>query len=238
MIKIAVIDDEENMLDIIQQCVKDSVDLKDTIKIYTYTDAETFLEQIDRGFKFQVLLTDIELKGLSGVELGKYVRKNYPKLSLIFLTSHAEFAAESYAIEAYQYILKQDMDDRLPVILNQLIEKIIRESKMYTYVGTSINKQKLYYNDIIYICKDKGGKYVRYIATNGVYRERTTLNKVLEELQSKEFILVERGYIVNMKHIISMKGNTIYLENKEQVMISRGRYTKVKEQINLYWRKV
>ena len=52
---------------------------------------------------------DIELgNGMTGLEFGRLLRKTYPNRGLVFLTSHTEFALESYEIEADQYILKEN----------------------------------------------------------------------------------------------------------------------------------
>ena len=46
---------------------------------------------------------------------------------IVFITSYEEYAAESYRIEAYQYILKQDLEFRLPGVAEQLIEKLQKQ---------------------------------------------------------------------------------------------------------------
>ncbi len=71
-------------------------------------------------------------------------------------------------------------------------------------IGTPTAKERVYYRDIIYVEKEKGSKYICYITEYGIYKERITLKKLSEELTSDEFILVERGYIINVTHIASM----------------------------------
>lgn len=239
MIRIAVIDDEKNILDAVGDCIKASIDLPDLVELDTFSGAESFLGEIEKGIKYDILLTDIELAGMNGVELGKQVLKRQPGIYLIFLTSHSEFAIDSYVMEAYQYILKQDMKSRLPPILNRLIGKIQAEHNSYIYIGTTNSKQKIYYNEIISISKHKkGGKYVLLVTTKGEFQERTTLNELVQRLKSKEFVMIARDYIVNMKHIDRVTRNTIYLDNTTHVTISRGKLSKVKEQINTYWREM
>lgn len=237
MIKIAIVEDEKKMREVTYQCIISSVDSSVGIEIMQYTEAEGFLEYLGRGCECNILLTDIELPKINGVELGKIVRKKYPKIYLVFLTSHSEFAAESYMLDAYQYIMKEDMDYRLPVIMRQMIHKIVRESKEYRWVGTSLDRKKIYYKDIICIRKEKASKYVEYVMTDGVCRERITLSQLLKELNSDIFILADRSYIVNMNRIIRMRGNIIYLEENEKITLSRAQITKVKEQISQCWRK-
>lgn len=236
MVRIAIVDDEENMLAAVRECIEKSVSPQDEVKIYSFARAEDFLTELEQGCKFNILFSDIGLSQMSGMELGKIIHDRKVKIFLVFLTSHSEYAVESYEIEAYQYILKEYMSSRLPNVLHQILDKIKRESKQYVLVGTAIHKDKLYYRDIIYICKKKGKKYVQYITGDGVYNERLTLEQVQGELKSAEFIIIERGYIINIKHIARMRGNEILMDNNDNLVISRARFKEVKEKINLYWR--
>lgn len=237
MIRIAVIDDEEKILNLICEYIQRGIEVTSQVEICSFLNVDSFWDRVKSGEDFDVLFSDIDLGKDNGIDLGNQISKNYPQIYLIFITSHPEFAAESYVMEAYQYILKQDMERRLPGIVRNLIEKIERERLQYRLVGTETSKEKIFYKDIIYICKMKAAKYVLYITTKGEYRERITLEKVFRELHSDEFVLAERAYIVNMRHIVKIVGNTIYLENQENVVISRARLSKIKEEINAYWRK-
>lgn len=235
MIRIAIIEDDADMMKIVSRCIKEAGTGVADLDIHCLTSAEDFLDKAKQE-EFDILISDIELPGMNGIELGRLVREKYQELYLVYLTSHSEFAAESYAIEAYQYILKKDLESRFQIVIQRLVNKISRERQQYRWIGTLSDKKKIYYKDIISISKLKGAKYVEYVTANEVYRERIPMECLLKELDSKEFIVVERGFVVNMKHIARVAGNTLYLENGEKAMISRARITKAKEQIHLYWR--
>lgn len=236
MIRIAVIDDEKEILDEICLLIQKSFAPEDYAEVQGFQSAEKLLENVGRGARYDILFSDIDLNGMSGMELGRIVAEKLSQIYLIFITSYAEFAAESYLIRAYQYILKRDMRRRIPEIVKQLKETIRKETKTYIWVGTETCKRKICCRDIIYISKSKSAKYVQFFTINGKYKERTTLNQVMTKLQGKEFIMVERGYIVNMEHMVRMENDTIYLENNEKVTISRARLAKVKQEISDYWR--
>ena len=74
-----------------------------------------------------------------------------------------------------------------------------------------------------------------FCTTEGEIRERTSIEKVLEKLGSDEFIVVERGSVVNLRHIMKVRNNTIYLNNGDTVEASHARIKKVKENIRKYW---
>ena len=231
---IALIDDEPAILENIRKCVESEVTPQDEVKIFVYNYGKDFLREMEQGCEFDILVSDIDMPEMNGMELGKRIREKGSRMYLVFLTAYLEYAAESYIIEAYQYILKEDMEKRLPSILRQLIDRVKREKRQFRMIGTPTAKERVYYRDIIYVEKEKGSKYICYITEYGIYKERITLKKLSEELTSDEFILVERGYIINVTHIASMKDNVIQMDNGVEISVNRSNFRKVREQISWY----
>lgn len=126
------------------------------------------------------------------------------------------------------------MVKRLPPILRQLIDRVKREKRQFRMIGTPTSKERVYYRDILYVEKEKGAKYIRYTTVYGTYKERISLKQLSGELVSDEFILVERGYIINVMHIASMKNGIIKMDNDVEILVNRTNYKKVREQISLY----
>ncbi len=71
-----------------------------------YKTAEEFLEVKKH---YDVVISDIDLPGKSGIDLGRILKAEQKDICLVFLTSYAEFAVDSYVLEAYQYILKKEI---------------------------------------------------------------------------------------------------------------------------------
>ena len=102
-------------------------------------------------------------------------------------------------------------------------------------MGSGAEKVKIPYRDIIYLYKSKGAKYVNYVTDDGIRRERISMESVLKELDPGIFVPVERGYVVNMKRIRRISGDTLYLEKGYEVQVSRARLPKVKQEISRCW---
>lgn len=143
MIKIAVLDDDEIILAQIVDILKTTVKVRKDIKILSYTDPEECLKQMKDGMEFEIMFCDIEMGQMNGIELGKQVRRIRPNTYLIYLTSYAEFALESFSVEAYQYILKTDMETKLPIVLQKVLFKVETERKNYRILGTVSDKMKV-----------------------------------------------------------------------------------------------
>lgn len=233
MIIIAVVEDELEMQQEIVKNINRGIGNDNIIEVDQYFTAEEFLK-VKKDYN--MVITDIELPGISGLELGRKIKKWNPEIYLIFLTSYSEFAFESYIIEAYQYILKSDMEERLPLLVDKVIHIIEKNEKEYIKVGTNQKWNKIYYKDIIYIEKMKGSKYANYVTSEGQYLERKSLNLILEELHNQEFIFIDRSHIININHINKLWNNIVYMDNGDEIFISRTQGMEIKEKITEFWR--
>lgn len=70
MIRIAIVDDNEKMKDIIKNHLTNAIDDMDNIKIHTFSDAVTFWEDAERQ-NYDILFSDIQMAEMNGLELGK-----------------------------------------------------------------------------------------------------------------------------------------------------------------------
>lgn len=138
MIRIAIVDDDSDMLQLIKECMADVIDYT-FVETETFASAEAFLHELMIGKRYDILLADISLPEMDGMELGKIVREKWPDMYLVFLTSYREYAADSYNIDADQYILKCNMGDRLWKVMKRLIERRNMENGHYRVVGTAEN---------------------------------------------------------------------------------------------------
>ena len=132
MIKIAIVDDEEQTREQILRTLKENIQEQYEVEIKLYASGESFFEEIQKGESTDILFTDIQMQQLDGVELGKLVRRLCPDMYIVFITSYEEYAAESYRIEAYQYILKRDMKERLPAVLQKIYQDLHGQSTSHT----------------------------------------------------------------------------------------------------------
>ena len=236
MIKIGIVDDESIFRDAAASVIRDALGPESVqADVRTFPDGESVLDDLRSKGRFDILVADIQMSGMDGMELGRRVRRMCPDTAIVFLTSYEEYAAESYRIEAYQYILKQDIQSRLPGVIRELARRCAAQAQEYRIAGSGAEKVKIFFRDIIYLYKSKGAKYVNYVTDDGIFRERNSLGAVLEELDARIFIPVERGYVVNMDRICRISGDTIYLEKGYEVQVSRARLARVKQEISRFW---
>lgn len=168
-----------------------------------------------------VIFVDIEMPGITGLQLVKRMTGN--KLLPVFITSHPEFALESYEIEAFDYLLKPLVAERFARCALRLRDFCQLRNKAFAFekeLGTDTlvikqghEKHKLRIADILYLEAMKD--YTRVIIAGKQYLVLATLSNMQEQLPPQKFVRIHRSYIVNVDKIASVKGNRIFLPDYE-----------------------
>lgn len=235
MLRIAICDDDSNAVvthkRITESCLMQSGSAG---KITTYTVSDNlFYDVTEDGFFFDLILLDIDMPGNTGMEIAEKIKPYLPNVKIIFITSHIEYAIDAFELSIFRYVPKDDIDNRLFMAIQDAIKLIeLEDGKFYT-IQTSSRFEKIPYKEIFYIERD--GKNASIITVSGISKVRKSLQQVYMELNTEEFIYIDRGYIVNIIHIMQIKDGRAILKNGESLSISRTHLQEVKTQINRYW---
>ena len=243
MIRIAVCDDERCFTEQIDHIIANHArDITPPPETVLYTSSGQLLYDVEEGAHFDLLLLDIEMPEKDGMSLAASLRRHLPLSLIIFITSHTQYAVKAYELSVFRYIPKSEMETCLPLALKDA-SRILKQSSSDTYIIESARRiQKLSAEDIIYVYKQQ--KYSVIAAKGGEIPVRKPLAQVLEELNTLtdggtgSFLLVERGYIVNLFHVEKLEDEQIYLDNGSVLPVSRNRLKETREAITRYWRKM
>lgn len=235
VIKIAICDDEENAVihhkKIVEACLQThSVGYE----ITTYTQSRSLLYDItDDAFFYDLILLDIEMPGISGMEIPKQIKGFLPNVRIIFVTSHTEYAIDAFELSIFRYVPKNNLEAKLTAAVIDAANLIELESKQEYAIQTANCMEKIPYRDILYIRRD--GKNASIVSGTGVAKVRKSLQQVFDELNTPEFIFINRGCIVNIIQIMKISDGMSVLKNGEQLPISRSHLQEVKRKINQFW---
>ncbi|MDO5345762.1 MAG: response regulator [Lachnospiraceae bacterium] len=64
------------------------------------------------GIYYDLLLLDIEMPGVDGMELAEHIHDDMAAARIIFITSHLEYAIEAYEFSVFRYIPKNKIDEK------------------------------------------------------------------------------------------------------------------------------
>lgn len=236
MLKIAICDDEQQMVDshkaVVESCLRECNEMGE---IVTYTVPDNLLCDIsDDNFYYDLILLDIEMPGFSGMDVAGKVKPFLPNVKIIFITSHIEYAIDAFELSIFRYVPKDKREIKLPQAVTDAIRLLTLEGgKVYT-IQTNSRMEKIPYKEIVSIQRE-GKNAEIYDEKGNVTKVRKSLQAVFDELDSEEFIFTDRGCIVNIIHVMQVKDGEAVMKNGEHLPISRSHLQDVKQKINSYW---
>lgn len=119
---VLAVDDEPNGLGELVHCLRHNphvmvvfpaIDASEALRLLS-TDDPRMRDRRDRGLPIvDAVFADIEMPGLSGMEMSRVFAALQPSPALVFVTAHADEAVNAYELGALDYVLKPYMQDRL-----------------------------------------------------------------------------------------------------------------------------
>lgn len=109
--KLLIADDEPEIVSCLLEMIQGNSELElDLFKAYSANDALEIMETT----RIDILLSDIKMPGLNGLQLLEKVKRKWPDCRVIFLTGYKEFSYAYAAIQSkgVRYLLKTE-DDRI-----------------------------------------------------------------------------------------------------------------------------
>lgn len=189
------------------------------INIDIFDSAEAFLFHYDGNKDYDILLLDIEMKKMDGVTLAREIRKTNKSVQIVFITGYSDYIADGYDVEALHYLMKLLKEEKLFVVLDRAVNRIIQNEKylLLNYYDETI---RIPLHEIVYIEVDRN--YVT-IHSNQDYTIKKTLGEIEKELD-KRFFRIGRSVIVNLKYISRVTKTDVFLANNTILQLPRGVY--------------
>lgn len=236
MLKIAVLDDQELYLNKIEMITKNTLSGQGiNYQLFKYSSAEALIYDLEENHKCDIYLLDIELPILSGLEVARKIREKYYDSVIIYITNYIEYAVEGYETNAYRYIPKKILEEKLPEAYFAVYEMLENKKKSFYIIENNHKIERIAYEDIFYVKKEQ--KYILFVHKHGISRERKTIAEFMAEARVVDaFVAVDRSYVINALHIMSLKNQQIHLRNGEQIPVSKPKLSYVKQEIMRIWR--
>ena len=200
--------DVEKLTEMIEKC-----ELSSSYTIFN--SGEAFLAAY-RPMTYDLLLIDIYMGGITGVETVKRLRVEDPDLPVAFVTSSLDFALEGYRLSALKYIEKPYSQKDIDEILK--MADIQKQSRPSLTVLKNRKEEKIWLSSILYM---EQRDHRLYITENDgteiqVYEK---LSKLLPELEKQGFFSPHKSYAVNLTYVQSIDSELRCFVMRDQVNI-------------------
>lgn len=217
---IAICDDSNADTGYLSSLVIDWSNLsKNIINIETFLSAEAFLFHYTEDKTYHILLLDIEMGNMNGVQLAREIRKNNETVQIIFITGYSDYIAEGYEVSALHYLIKPVNKGKLFHTLDRAASKIKYNEKSIQ-IKTTGETAWLPLYEIRYL--EVRQNYTT-IHARLEYTVKRTLGDIEKELDER-FFRIGRSYIVNLSYIRRVTKTEIYLGDDATIPLPRSMY--------------
>ena len=226
--RIAVIDDQPADRDYIAALVTRWAKDRDTaVTTVPFPSAEAFLFAYSEDRDFDILLLDIEMGAINGVELAKTVRAENDAVQMVFITGFPDFIAEGYEVSALHYLMKPVDRDKLFSVLDRAAANLEKAERR---LRVTFERRTDYvpYSKILYLEAQR--QYVRIVTEGEEYRMKASLAETAAQLD-EFFFPCQRSFAVNLRHVARILPDRVVLKNGAEVPISRGMAEKIGREI-------
>lgn len=218
--KIAICDDNLNIVEEVRGLLDEYALSKNlSLDISTFDNGQAVLESDE---KFNIAILDVEMPGCNGIELGKILREKNRHIVLMYITSHKKYLDEALNLNAARFFEKpidskrfyDGLDNALKRIDNTTIKFFLKENNASVRINAG---------DIIYIeIEPIGHRKTKVVTEEKTYISSNKIAFWEEHLISSLFVKTHKSYIINMEYITKYENNTLQLDGKYNIPISRN----------------
>lgn len=196
------------------------------VELETFPSAEAFLFRYQEQKDFDILLLDIEMPGMDGVELAKAVRRDNDAVQIVFITGYSDYIAQGYEVSALHYLMKPVDEEKFFQVLSRAVGRLAR-NEPFLILELPGETVRVPLPEIRYL--DVQQNYVTVHA-----REDYTLKRPLAELEAqldRRFYRIGRSCIVNLTCVRRVTRTEAELTTGERLPLPRGQYEKLNQAI-------
>jgi two-component system LytT family response regulator len=155
--------------------------------------------------RFDAIFLDVEMPGLTGLDAAPLIRTAAEPPAVVFVTAHAEYAVEAFAVEAFDYLLKPVDPERLARVLERLRERrrVEPAPPRRIPVVAGGRTELIDLEQVHFASAD--GDYCRVHTYDRSYLSTSSLGQLEESLPPERFTRIHRSYVVNLAKVAAVR---------------------------------
>ncbi len=193
------------------------------VQLESFPSAEAFLFTYTEDKAWDILLLDIEMGNINGVELAKIIRQDNNSVQLVFITGFPDFIAEGYEVSALHYLMKPVIAEKLHQVLDRAV-KNLNKTEAVILLQSEGEQVRLPMSSILWL--ESEGHFVRFHTADALHQTRMSIGAAEKELDER-FIRCHRTCIVNLTAISRITKTDVILDDGTLLPLARNAYQSV-----------
>lgn len=229
--KIAICDDEKIHRDKLVSLIQPySVHYSD-MDIEQFECGEELVSLYKSGTRFDIIILDIQLKDIDGVQTAQEIRKTDKNAIIIFVTSFTKYISAAFRLNAFQFLVKPITKDSFTLELERAILQYYTNHSKY-YIEGQTKTTVFNISDIVYI--EGYHRQIAIYTENAKYTVYAKLDNEEKKLAPMDFVRTHQGFLVNMAYFKTIERDTVVCNNGSVVPLSARKRAEVKKRFNQY----
>ncbi len=220
---------EDNVIireEICQLCDEILTEDKIAHKISEFSSAAELQKILDEEEEcFDLLLLDIQMEGMTGMELACKLRKRGNRVSIIFITGYEDYLKDGYQVQPIDYLMK-------PIDRKRLTRAIHTDWKWNHSPKTIVLQKRgravpISLTSILYV--EGANHSVVFHRTDGEETFSFSMMEIENMLPMEQFVRSHNSFLVNLDHVKEIRRSYVYLDEGKEIPIGRKYYRKFQE---------
>lgn len=219
MLRIAVCDDEENMIEEIGSIISGYCDKKQIEhRIFSYIDGEDLLKSDE---SFDIIFLDIEMKRMDGIKTAEYIREQNMNVPIIYITGYSDYWRRAFKVHAFGFITKPIQKNELYNVMDDYFASVRDAKDDMLTLNTDDGVACFKLNDVYYFMFESKKKvYVCTAAEKILVREH--LSNIYEKLDKTQFYQSRRDCVLNLKYVSRIQNEfVIVMKNGDMLPLAQ-----------------
>lgn len=220
--------------------VRTAVDASEALRVISAEDHEVRQRRASGLPPVDVVFADLQMPGLSGMEMAKVFTALEPAPLLVFVTGHSDQAVHAFELGAIDYVLKPYNQERLDKAIARVRsmlgppsqpaaeETATHQDSEVIPVELGGSTKLIPRNTVRWV--EAHGDYARLFTTDGSHLVRIPLAQLEERWASAGFVRIHRSYLVALRQITELRmgqgGYQVVVGDEEQVLPVSRRHTR------------
>ena len=172
---------------------------------------------IDQKRRFDMILLDIVMDGVDGIELARMIRQHDKDAAIVFITSYDKFAILGYDVKALHYLMKPVDTQKL----ENLIKSVYTEKYVINVLTIKYGEQHIRVPIREIVCLETTGRRVEVSLMDGIVYYSGKLTDILGELPKGLFIRCHQAFAINIENIRELNRRCAIAVNGKEIPVSR-----------------
>lgn len=230
MWNIVIIEDEEAMSNqLVSYFAKFGKDYNESFSFAIFNNAETFLKNYKK--EYSVVLMDINLPGMNGMECVKKLREIDDTVLVIFVTNLSQFAVDGYEVKAFDFVVKPISYYNFSLKLKRALSHLSSLNNYELIISTKDKKYFININQLIYI--EIRNHTIIYHLVNEEIKGSGTLKSLYTNLKKHHFAFCNQCYLVNLAFVKGIDDGFLLINN-EKIRIASSRKKSFMQELTAY----